>query len=69
MNEIQRIAKIDARGWKNRNPRATLEEQVIQNHYSMSRDRGYLGAAPRATTGNVWQEYHATFLAEIRRRP
>lgn len=68
MTDIQRIARIDARGWCARNPKAIIVDQVIKNHYSMSRERGYLGTVSRAPQGEAWNEYRAEFLDEIERQ-
>lgn len=65
VHRITKTAKIDARGWRNRNPRGEITEQVIRNHYSMSRDRGYLGVVPRATKGSLWATYRRRFLDEL----
>ena len=62
--DVCRIARIDARGWKARNKQVTPNEQVIKNHYSMSRERGYLGSVSRAPQGVAWEEYKAEFLSE-----
>jgi hypothetical protein len=64
---VQARAKIDARGWRNRNPGAEPpNEQVIKNHYSSSRARGHLGPVAVACLGKAWEEYRAAFLVAIR---
>ena len=68
MTQVQRIARIDARGWYARNRSSQPNEQVVKNHYSMSRDKGYLGTVSVAPRGRVWTEYRDEFKAEIERR-
>lgn len=68
MTTTQRIARIDARGWFSRNRHAAVLDQVVKNHYSMSRDKGYLGAVSRVCLGLAWEEYQTEFLAEIARQ-
>jgi hypothetical protein len=66
MGLIEDRAKIDARGWRNRNPGADKPvEQVLKNHYSFSRARGHLGPVAVACQGKAWEAYRAAFLAEI----
>lgn len=62
---IERCAQIDARGWSNRNPHCEVVEQVIVNHYHMSREKGYLGRAPHRPLGKIWEAYKTAFLAAI----
>ena len=67
-NDVQRVAKIDARGWYNRNQDTNVTENAIRNHYSMSRDRGYLGSVSVAPRGGAWEAYRAEFIEEIARQ-
>lgn len=64
MRVIINVATKDGRGWRNRNPEAPEPvPQVVQNHWSLSRAQGVLGAVSRAPLGFAWQEYDRAFRA------
>lgn len=70
MSRIVQRAKIDAAGWRRRNPEADLPgAQVILNHYSFSRAAGHLGQVPaawlRGKRTETFEAYRDAFLAEV----